>query len=81
MGSRIKNTPVGNLAEHSAKTKKKYAIALTALSLVADEINAFEDPEELRKHLIRQNARPQEEQKREAHALIAKAKKLVSHPV
>jgi hypothetical protein len=67
----------------STKTKpsqvetKNLAIAVTALSLVADEVNSFTDPEALKAHLRKQQGRPEADQKREAEAIVATAKRLV----
>jgi len=61
--------------------RKNYAIIVTALSIIADEINSFSDPEALREYLLKERSRPKEELEREAEAIVAQAKKLVNNPV
>ena len=73
------NKPDGN--DDEEVFQKNLAIAVTALSIVADEINSFTDPETLRNYLLKSNARPKEEQERKAKAIVAMAKKLVNNPV
>jgi hypothetical protein len=61
--------------------QKNMSIVMSALLLLADEINSYTDPEALRIYLMKKKARSKEERVRDAEAIVAKAKKIVNNPV
>ncbi len=60
---------------------KNMSIVMSALLILADEINSFEDPEALRTYLMKKKNRSKAERDRDAEAIVAKAKKIVNNPV
>jgi len=63
------------------RRQKNMSIVMSALLILADEINSYTDLEALRIYLIKKKAHSKEERDRDAEAIVAKAKKIVNNPI
>ena len=61
--------------------QKNMSIVMSALLILADEINSYTDPEALRIYLMKKKARSKEERDRDAKAIMAKAMNIVNNPI